>query len=434
MFRKDIFLVIMLIAVLSASTAKAEQISSSWVGGEEGLWGNPDNWEPNIVPDNNGQQTFAVAIDSNNIGVDEIEVGFLEGRTIDQLDCNGIVTLAKWTPYWIQLELNDFNSLTNYGDLTIEFDIVGNVTNTAGARLDFAEHLNIYGNLYNPPGGIIDVFGEDMDIEDANIVNEGLIRACRDGGLGEAIEFHNLGRIELFDGSHHAAIFDNNSTGVIEGSGTISGGELVRNKGVIYAALGSLLVHSDGSFTNTSTIGNRPGANLHIRAVAADINNFGTIEVNSGGAVAFNGNLTNEADGTIKLLDGTLSAAVITQTADANFAGFGTITGSVVIDSDGLIGLTGPTNIIGDVSIAAGAVLEISDGTTLVTGHTTNEGIIHMKGGRIIPQGGLTNSGQIIWETGIYNNIADFNLDGQVNFTDFAGFANTWLWQSGWYQ
>ena len=77
------------------------------------------------------------------------------------------------------------------------------------------------------------------------------------------------------------------------------------------------------------------------------------------------------------------------------------------------------------------SVLEISDGTTLVTGHTTNNGTIHMKGGRIIPQGGFTNNGNVIWEPGLYNNIADFNLDGEVNLQDFADFAGTWLWQAG---
>jgi len=85
------------------------------------------------------------------------------------------------------------------------------------------------------------------------------------------------------------------------------------------------------------------------------------------------------------------------------------------------------------MQIGTGATLEISDGTTLITGYTTNNGTIHMKGGRIIPQGGFTNNGNIIWEPGPYNNIADLNLDGQVNLKDFADFAETWLWQATWY-
>jgi len=38
-----------------------------------------------------------------------------------------------------------------------------------------------------------------------------------------------------------------------------------------------------------------------------------------------------------------------------------------------------------------------------------------------------------IWEPGIYTNAADFNLDGQVNFEDFAYMADTWLWQTAWH-
>ena len=75
----------------------------------------------------------------------------------------------------------------------------------------------------------------------------------------------------------------------------------------------------------------------------------------------------------------------------------------------------------------------MSDGTTLVTGHCTcTEGTIHMIGGRIIPQGGFTNNNcNVIWEPGLYTNIADFNLDGKVNLKDFTYFADTWLRQAG---
>ncbi|HLB74809.1 MAG TPA: hypothetical protein VJJ98_12375 [Sedimentisphaerales bacterium] len=45
-------------------------------------------------------------------------------------------------------------------------------------------------------------------------------------------------------------------------------------------------------------------------------------------------------------------------------------------------------------------------------------------------QGGLSGNCDIKWEPGLYNNIADFNLDGNVNFADYAHFADTWLWQA----
>jgi len=53
--------------------------------------------------------------------------------------------------------------------------------------------------------------------------------------------------------------------------------------------------------------------------------------------------------------------------------------------------------------------------------------------GWIIPQGGLSGECHIIWEPGTYTNATDFNLDGTVNFKDFADFANTWLSQASWY-
>ncbi|MEE8578154.1 MAG: hypothetical protein V3T31_12950, partial [candidate division Zixibacteria bacterium] len=229
-------------------------------------------------------------------------------------------------------------------------------------------------------------------------------------------------------------ILDNNSTGVIKGFGILFAEQLLRNKGDIHAYGGSLAIITHGFVTNSGTLGNVPLSSLHIKT-AEDVNNLGTIEVHSGGGVAIDANLTNDPNGVIQLLGGTLAAASITQSAEANFAGFGGITGDVVIDPNGLIKLTGPTNVVGNMEIGTGATLEIRDGTSLITGHTEcNNGTIHMIGGRVICQGSLTNNNcNIIWEPGTYTNMADFNLDGTVNFKDFAYFGDTWLWQADWY-
>jgi len=99
------------------------------------------------------------------------------------------------------------------------------------------------------------------------------------------------------------------------------------------------------------------------------------------------------------------------------------------MEDNSKIGLTSATHIIGDVNIPANAVLEISDGTTLITGHTTCRGTIHVKGGRIITQGGCDcDDCNINWEPGTYSKVADFNLDGTVDFRDFGAFADAWLW------
>jgi hypothetical protein len=103
-------------------------------------------------------------------------------------------------------------------------------------------------------------------------------------------------------------------------------------------------------------------------------------------------------DSLIQLLGGTLAATTITQKAGATFKGFGGITGNVVIEPYGVIKLTGPTNIVGDVNVAENAVLEISDGTILITGYTTCNGTIRTKNGQIITQGGLSDNCNIISE------------------------------------
>ena len=169
----------------------------------------------------------------------------------------------------------------------------------------------------------------------------------------------------------------------------------------------------------TGTIKNNAGTTLHVQATATDIDNEGTISVNTGGAVTFNYGLTNKSNGMLQLKGGTFAAKKIIQNTGATFEGFGGITGDVTIDSDGIIRLTGPTNIVGDVTIEENAELEISDGLVIVTGQTDCNGIIRIKGGRFVPQGGLSGDCNIISEPSDYNSIENF-----------AFLAETWLRQT----
>ena len=431
---KKLFILMVIMFAVVVCDLEAAQIDSSWVGGseEDTSWERPSNWEPNIVPDNNATNTFAVTIDA---GPNEVEVGLLQWHTIDQLDCYGEVELGNWTSGWIELTLVDANGLTNHGYLNIEeIEINGNVTNLAGATL-WSCNMEIDGNLYNQAGATIEVEGEN-DVG-GDLQNDGTITIIHASDLLCDQQVINNGLINIYCGEFGVeGIVDNNSTGVIRGFGIVYADQLLQNKGTIQASAGSLLLRSDISITNSGTLKNDAGATLHIQTSTADVNNQGIIEINAAGATVLNCNLVNEPNGVIELLGGTLAATTITQTADANFAGQGNITTSnLIIETDGLIRLTGPTNIFGNVQIDENATLEISDGQTLIKGHTTcNNGTIHMIGGRIICQGGLTNNNcNIIWEPGTYTNLADFNLDGTVNFKDFADFADTWLWQADWY-
>jgi hypothetical protein len=428
MFKKLFVLMVIMFAAVVCDL-QAIQIDSTWVGDSEDNWGQSSNWDPAIVPDNDGN-TFAVTIDS---GGGYVRVGLLQWRTIDQLDCYGEVELQNYTSGWIELILVDANGLTNHGYLVIEgLEINGDVTNTAGVMLEL-EDMGIEGDLYNQAGATIEVFYEVW--VDA-VENAGSMVIALVGKLDvEAGTLHNTGQINIYGGACEVDdnILDNNDTGLIKGFGVLYADQLLRNKGQIYAYGGSLAISSEGELINEGVLGNYPLSSLAIQP-ANDVNNQGTIEVHAGGGVAFDCNLVNDTNGIIELRGGTLAATTITQTADANFAGFGGITGDILIESGAKIELTGPMNIVGDVNIPVGATLKISDGQTLITGHTTCDGTIHLIGGTVVFQDGCDCDGcNIINEAGIDRNHFDINADGTVNLKDFASFANTWLWQATWY-
>lgn len=446
MFRKVLALVAVVLA-FGVCDLQAAQINSTWVGGAEGSWEEAANWSPAIVPHNDETNTFNVTIAAVITDGNDINIGLTQSHTINRMDCNVTgddveLEFAKWSLNWIELALTDANGLTNYGALEIyKLNISGNINNIAGASCYLCgTTVEIRGNIYNQANAKLELDG-DIQLEgEFNLENAGTMWMW-----GPGVQFYtggtlsNTGQINLAAGDCGANKIINNSSGVIRGWGNIcteDEGELLQNEGLISASGGSLLIVTENNaISNNGILRSEPGCFLHVKPLflgpsQADVNNTGKIEVNSGGGVTFYCNLLNQANGEIDLLGGALAATTITQTADANFVGFGSITGDILIESGAKIELTGPTNSVGDMQIGTGATLKISDGTTLITGYTTNNGTIHMKGGRIIPQGGFTNNGNIIWEPGPYNNIADFNLDGQVNFKDFADFADMWLWQA----
>ena len=460
MFRK-IFALAAIVLIVGVCNLQAAQIASTWTGGSQGEWGNaklwadPCNWNPAIVPDNDMINTFAVTIDA---GGDVVQIRLQQERTIDRLDCYGNIRMYMGDPNWIELTLNEPNGLTNYGEFTLfihgsEFDrvvgnitnrgimelrssigyIMGNVTNADGAEL-ILTNLWVTGKIENSAGGLVDV---ERSTDVNNVENAGSIVIIPTGDLATNNTLHNTGEIQIYGGLCESEdVFHNDIGGIIKGFGVLYAEQLFQNEGQIIAFGGPLSVASDGSLTNTGTLGNMCLSTLYINPTE-DVNNQGNITIKPGGGIAFDCHLINEPNATIQLNGGTLALndSTVTQQAGATFEGFGTISGGsggIVIKPDAEVKLTASTNIVGNVEINEDATLEISDGVTLVTGQTVCDGTIHMKGGYIVPQGGLSGNCDIIWEHGLYTNASDFNLDGQVNFEDFAYMADTWLWQTAW--
>lgn len=442
MFRKVLSLAA-IVLVFSVCELQAEVIHSTWVGGEWGFWEDELNWQPAMVPDNNETYQFRVTINGGQTGTN-ILVRY--DHDVNAIDTYGEVGLERhnwqYAPDLIVLEPN---GLTNHNELEIgdEINVRGNVFNMGWLNGWFDVED---GNLANQKNGQIDATDNNIDVHDGNIYNYGSIVTTSGVDCYARNEFHNFGVIESYGGMCSSDdTFINQNTGEISGYGVIHSDKVIENRGFVQSLGGDLALHSRIDFegpyfenmgiTNTGALSNSPGTSLAVMVWVPDVNNEGTIEVNADGSVVFDCNLVNEPNAVIRLLGGTLSAETITQSAGAIFEGFGGITGDLVIEANGVVDVNGPTNIVGDVEIEPNATLEIRDGTTLIRGHTTcNNGTIHMIGGRVICQGGLSNNGcNIIWEPGIYTNIADFNLDGQVNFQDFGDFANTWLWRASWY-
>lgn len=393
---KRISILAAVVLVFSACELQAEVINSKWVGPGDSAWAEPSNWSPSYVPCNSSFRTFAVRIEGGSSGV---LVWLSQNCTIDELTTYGVVQITNYHLQVNQLEIN------------------GNLINNTGANLSLFGHTYISLNLRNETGA--EMLAQDHVLINGDLDNAGVITVLPITWISA---LHGLllnkGQINIWGGvcgSDHG-IFDN--TGTIQGYGTVySASQSILNNGAIYAFGGSLTVGGVPLLTNNGILGNKPSSALHIKPVE-DVNNNGTIEVNVGGGVVFDCNLVNEPNAVIKLLNGTITATTITQAAGASFVGFGGITGNLIIESDGIIKLTGPTNIVGDVTIKENAELEISDGQVIVTGHTVCNGTIHLKGGRIVPQGGLSGDCNIISDPSDYNSMEDF-----------AFLAETWLWQ-----
>jgi hypothetical protein len=384
MFRKELAL-IAIVCTIWACNLQAEQIHSTWVGGATGDWETATNWSPAIVPEN-GVDTFAVTINGGS-GAD-IDRGHV--YTIDSLSTYGNVTFG-----YDDKDIYILTCLSNHGFLK-------------------PKKLNVW---------------------QGDIVNSGTLFLGPTFEAWTESEFRNTGFVEMYDAALSSeSTFVNENPGSIKGDGAIHSEESINNAGVIRAFGGCLLLHSSGNMVNTGTLVNSPGTSLTVIVSTDNINNQGIVTINNDGAIVFDcNNLNNEPNAIVTLLGGTLAATTITQKQGATLQGFGGITGDVVIDPDGIIKLTGPTNVIGDVEIKNNATLQISDGLTLITGQTVNNGTIRLIGGTVIFQGGYSGSGNITHEAGTYRNHFDINSDGIEDFKDFAEFANNWLWQATWY-
>jgi hypothetical protein len=360
-------IVTLVILSFSFNTLEGNVINSTWIGSDSSLWSDRSSWNPSIKPANNSTDSFFVTIST----IERTRIVFTENITISRLDCYGNIDLEVGE-YRLQIvDINDLSkkgTLNNYGTLQIsgvgvEHEIYANIVNTDDAEILVSNEINVYG-AFNNLGTILvlpsgHLFCNDSFVNSGNVQIYNALLECPDNN------------------------FENNDTGIIQGSGMIHTNLSILNHGKIQAKGGSFVLNSFTSLINNGVLENTPLSSLHIQTVE-DVKNFGTIDVNAGG-VAFDCNLVNEPNATIMLLNGTLAAKTITQKAGAILKGFGGITSDIMIEPNALVKLIGPTNIVGNMTIGEGAMLDISNGTVLVTGDLTcDNGIIQTTNGTII--------------------------------------------------
>jgi hypothetical protein len=375
---------------LLAQTLQAETIHSTWTGVDMDRWYDAGHWNPPRIPNNSGGTTYAVTIATESsvtidFGPDPLASGpdqpnsgpGPQGTIIDQLHCTGSVAL------WIGerlLTLADPNGLVNGGRLQIDGEgvkhrIQGNVTNQATGLLQVEHMTEIRGRVTNQ-GQMMIVPGSDLDTD--SLTNSGTL-----------LIIHAVGSTE--------GDLTNTQEGTIRASGVLYVGSTLTNGGT-FQACGSLALETGGRLINTGVLKNSPLASLSIGyflGMSQDVNNLGTIEVNTGGGIAVDGPLVNEPNAAIVLRDGTLVASTITQSAGASFQGCGTITGNLTLAPGAQVQFTGPTRLVGNLEIGAGATLEIGNGPLYVFGAVHNQGTIELKNGsgQLIPQTSVTGEG-----------------------------------------
>ncbi|MCP4711227.1 MAG: hypothetical protein GY869_21620, partial [Planctomycetes bacterium] len=228
----------------------------------------------------------------------------------------------------------------------IEHDIHGNLINTISGYFDVSSQVDIIGDLINY-GQIINTPGNSLFVEN---------------------DLTNLGIIFVYNGNVSSQdIFENTASGVLQGFGVCYSDTELRNFGNIRSYGGSMVLASSGMVSNQGVIINSPNTFLNIVHIgsSADFNNSGTLQVNQGGGISVDNNLNNFPTTTIELRGGTLTAQSISMPPGASFSGFGGITGNILMIHNSVIQLTGPTNIVGDVTLDNSTTLQISDGQTL---------------------------------------------------------------------
>ncbi len=411
MSRKGDILVAAAVIGLAFSVSFGAPRTANWTGGE-GPWDDANNWDTEVYPDNfiTGDEWTCI-IDGGGTWAN---VGLQNSRTVSYVQTystgDGGVDIGNWSSWdpWVSLA---FVTLTNYGTLELDrMRVSGNIENNSSAEIEMEDlwvtgnvdnfgyiwcyNVEVKGDFTNRAGAHVEV--EDIvEVEDGTFTNDGTAVLLPFGSLDAFESLINNNLVLLYGGECSAdGAFVNNGTA--QGGGFLHSSTQINNTGVILSENADLTLHTGGiavygTVINAGSLGNSPGASLHV--MAASVDHTGVIEVHSQGAVTFTCDLTNPAGAEISLSGGALSAPNVTNQAGASFSGFGQVAGNLT--NQGNVDFFGDSQIVGNLHNEVGALLGIRNGDLLIVGDTVNDGTIKAYNGQVFFEGGLINNGEI---------------------------------------
>lgn len=397
----------------------------TWVGPDGGFWSNQQNWSPAGSPGLDPDDTVALMAETYQTRTIIVDVSCRVASIFagGQFVLKGALDSAGDPSYSLE------SVLSNAFELDIRSLVLkGQVINSGGAVLKLRDLMGSF-YLYNQ--GQVRWYDVNVLDSSSGIVNTGLMSGMDPGALICRGLMVNQGTLTL---NSTNVVFENGAT--LTNEGTISGAGFLQavllNTGIVKSIMGDLTISNLGPLANEGRFFNEPGTHLVFTLFGAEFINRGQIQAFSGGGVSvFSSSLINEEPGLVQLSGGFLRApSGLILKPFSSLQGRGELIGPLKIQENASADLYRTVTITRDVTIDPSAELIVADADVLVEGMILNNGILRLKSSRLIPRGGLSGDGQIVWEPSDCNVLTDFNLDGVVNFEDLATFSRTWLWRS----
>ncbi len=412
--------VVLVLFIVNAVIAATEY---EWVGPDEGLWSNPNNWSPAGTPGTNPTDTIIIS-------GEDLTIIFDTSCSVQSVAFSGNIFLkgeldSIGEPAYV-LEGN----ITNSEKLYIRsIKLGGQLTNNSGAALKLS---TITGSININNMGTLNWYMISTLDELSSISNSGMMDIRNPGVLASYGSMVNAGTLSLVNTTlnfYDDATFTN--TGIVSGSGYLVVATALSNSGTIKSMLDDLVVVGVGEFINDGRIFNEPGTHLTLSVQGPyTVRNRGQIEAFSGGGVSmFCYPLINEENGYIGFYGGFLRASMQANEF-STLTGRGELIGSLNVSMGAEVELYQSFTITSSLTVQPSAQITLEDAQVLVEGVIQNDGVINLRSSRLIPRGGLQGSGQINWDTSDYNTLTDYNLDGTVNLEDLLTFSQSWLWVS----